>query len=67
MRVTSAWAYVHGLASLLIDRRLQGILKATPAFDDPVALVDAVLQEIALGLGSPAPEADAANAKHRAK
>ena len=64
MQVTSAWAYVHGLASLLIDRRLQGILKATPAFDDPLALVDAVLQEVELGLDFTAPTAKAADAKH---
>ncbi|MEO6973483.1 MAG: TetR/AcrR family transcriptional regulator [Rhodoferax sp.] len=60
IRITSAWAYVHGLASLLIDRRLQGILKVTPAFDDPLMLVDAVLQEATLGLDPAAPEANAA-------
>ena len=65
VRVTAAWAYVHGLASLLIDRRLQGILKATPAFDDPLALVDAVLRDTQLGLDRAAPEADAARRKNR--
>lgn len=50
MRVTSAWAYVHGLATLLIDGRLRGILKSTRAFDDPLALVDAVLADVNLGL-----------------
>ncbi|MDR3454356.1 MAG: WHG domain-containing protein [Rhodoferax sp.] len=64
MGVTAAWAYVHGLASLLIDRRLQGILRATPAFDDPLTLVDAVLQQVELGLSFPAPEAKAAGARH---
>ena len=67
VRITGAWAFVHGLASLLIDRRLQGILKATSAFDDPVALVDAVLQDTQLGLDRAAPEAEATDAKHRAK
>ncbi|SCX72571.1 TetR/AcrR family transcriptional regulator [Variovorax sp. EL159] len=50
MRVTAAWAFVHGLATLLIDHRLGGILKATSAFDDPVSLVDVVLEEVRLGL-----------------
>ena len=67
MRVTAAWAYVHGLASLLIDRRLQGILKATPAFDDPLALVDAVLEEVTLGLDLTAPTARAAGTKNQEK
>lgn len=63
VRVTAAWAYVHGLASLLIDRRLQGILKATPAFDDPVALVDAVLRDTRLGLDDTEPEVPAVRKK----
>ncbi|MDB5827839.1 MAG: transcription regulator protein [Variovorax sp.] len=50
MRVTAAWAYVHGLATLLIDHRLRGVLRSTTAFDDPIALVDAVLQDVHLGL-----------------
>jgi len=48
MRVTAAWAYVHGLATLLIDQRLHGVLKASPGFRDPLALVDAVLENVAL-------------------
>lgn len=67
VRITAAWAYVHGLASLLIDRRLQGILKATPAFDDPVALVDAVLRETILGLDSATPEGDATQTRKRSR
>jgi AcrR family transcriptional regulator len=50
MRVTAAWAYVHGLATLLIDHRLRGVLRSTTAFDDPIALVDAVLEDVHLGL-----------------
>jgi AcrR family transcriptional regulator len=50
MRVTAAWALVHGLATLLIDQRLGGILKATSAFDDPVSLVNVVLEDVQLGL-----------------
>ena len=42
-RVTAAWACVHGLATLLIDGRLRGILKATTAFGDPLELALAAL------------------------
>ncbi|HXE21295.1 MAG TPA: WHG domain-containing protein [Rhodoferax sp.] len=64
VRITAAWAHVHGLASLLIDQRLQGILKATPAFDDPLALVDAVLRGTQPGLD---PATSEATAVHRKK
>lgn len=50
LRVTAAWAYVHGLATLLIEQRLRGIVKLTPAFDDPVELVDAVLEGVKMSL-----------------
>jgi AcrR family transcriptional regulator len=50
VRVTAAWAFVHGLATLLIDQRLRGILKRTMAFDDAVTLADATLHKIKLGL-----------------
>lgn len=43
-RATSAWAYAHGLATLLIDGRLRGILKSTDAFDDPLELAYAALK-----------------------
>jgi AcrR family transcriptional regulator len=42
VRITAAWAYVHGLATLLIDQRLGGITRAA-AFESPTALVDAAL------------------------
>jgi len=41
---------VHGLATLLIEQRLRGIVKLTPAFDDPVELVDAVLEGVKMSL-----------------
>jgi hypothetical protein len=34
MRITAAWGYVHGLAILLIDQRLRGIIKVTPDSTD---------------------------------
>lgn len=53
LRVTASWAYVHGLATLLIEQRLRGIVKLTPAFDDPVQLVDAALDGVKISLESP--------------
>lgn len=47
--MTAAWAYVHGLATLLVDKRLHGIIKRTTAFADPQQLVDAVIDGVALG------------------
>lgn len=49
MRITAAWGYVHGLAILLIDQRLPGIIKVTPDFDDPIALVDKALDDVRFG------------------
>lgn len=49
MRITAAWGYVHGLAILLIDQRLRGIIKVTPDFDDPIALVDKALDDVRFG------------------
>ncbi len=49
MRVTVAWAYLHGLASLLIDNRLNGIAKASP-FEDAGALVEKILENVTLTL-----------------
>jgi AcrR family transcriptional regulator len=48
IRMTAAWAFVHGLATLLADKRLRGIVKATPAFRDPDELVDAVIEATTL-------------------
>ncbi|SEJ94235.1 transcriptional regulator, TetR family [Variovorax sp. OK605] len=49
MRITAAWGYVHGLATLLIDQRLRGIIKVAPDFDDPVDLVDRALKDVRFG------------------
>ncbi len=50
LRATAAWAYVHGLATLLVDQRLRGILRAAPHFDDALALVDRVLKDVTFEL-----------------
>ncbi len=63
VRITAAWAHVHGLATLLIDQRLQGILKTTRAFDNSLALVDAVLRDTMPALGPATPEVTAARRK----
>lgn len=41
--MTAAWAYVHGLALLLIDNRLNGLVAASDAFRDARQLVDAAI------------------------
>ncbi|SDI56257.1 TetR/AcrR family transcriptional regulator [Paraburkholderia phenazinium] len=43
--MTAVWAYVHGLASLLIDNRLTRLAAADDAFRDPHELVDAVIEQ----------------------
>ena len=49
VRMTAAWGYVHGLAILLIDQRLGGILQVTPGFASPIDLVDATLRDARFG------------------
>jgi AcrR family transcriptional regulator len=44
--MTSAWSYVHGLASLLIDNRLRSLAASTGTFADARALVDAVIEDL---------------------
>lgn len=49
MRITAAWGYVHGLAILLIDQRLRGIIKVTPDFEAQIDLVDQALRDVRFG------------------
>ncbi|MGJ7604895.1 TetR/AcrR family transcriptional regulator [Variovorax sp. LT1R20] len=49
VQMTAAWGYVHGLAILLIDQRLGGILQLTPGFGSPIDLVDATLRDARFG------------------
>ncbi len=44
--MTAVWAYVHGLASLLIDNRLTRLADATEAFRDPLELVEAAIEQM---------------------
>ncbi|MGI4816024.1 MAG: TetR/AcrR family transcriptional regulator [Janthinobacterium lividum] len=51
--LTAAWGYVHGLATLLVDNRLDFITRANAAFDDPHALVDAVIDQVQIQFKGP--------------
>ncbi|WP_312979078.1 TetR/AcrR family transcriptional regulator [Atlantibacter sp.] len=57
MRVTVAWAYLHGLATLLIDKRLTGIARVSP-FENAPALVERVLEQVTLTIHLPGDEPD---------
>lgn len=50
--VTRIWALVHGFAMLLIDGRLQGILKHLPAGTDAATLLDAMLRSMPVRPGA---------------
>jgi AcrR family transcriptional regulator len=45
IRLTAAWAYVHGLAMLLIDGSLKGLSASATGIDDAEALVDAAIEQ----------------------
>jgi AcrR family transcriptional regulator len=53
IRMTAAWSFVHGLATLLVDRQLDSIAVAS-GLGDPVALVEATIARIGLVLDPPA-------------
>ncbi|KQR73659.1 TetR family transcriptional regulator [Burkholderia sp. Leaf177] len=44
--MTAAWAYVHGLATLLIDGRLNGLALAADGVENADALVDATIEQM---------------------
>jgi hypothetical protein len=50
--ITRVWSLVHGFAMLLIDGRLQGILKHLPAGIDATMLLDATLRSMPMRSGS---------------
>lgn len=52
MRITVAWAYLHGLATLLIDKRLGGLAKFS-GFDSAQALVAQILDQVTLAITVP--------------
>jgi AcrR family transcriptional regulator len=44
--MTAAWGYVHGLATLLVDQRLDGLAAAATGFMDARALVTAAIDRM---------------------
>jgi AcrR family transcriptional regulator len=50
--IARVWSLVHGFAMLLIDGRLQGILKHLPAGIDATMLLDATLRSMPMRSGS---------------
>ena len=46
--MTAAWAYVHGLASLLIDGRLKGLAASTVGIRSAEELVDTAIEHVQL-------------------
>jgi AcrR family transcriptional regulator len=51
--MTSAWAYVHGLASLLIDGRLNALATATEGVRNAGDLVSATIEQVRLVQSTP--------------
>ena len=49
MHVTVAWAYLHGLATLLVDKRLGGLAKVS-GFASAQQLVEQVLERVTLAI-----------------
>lgn len=47
--MTAAWAYVHGLATLLIDGRLNGIALSAEGVESADALVEATIDQMRIG------------------
>jgi AcrR family transcriptional regulator len=51
--MAAGWAYAHGLATLLIDGRLNGIARITDGVEDAAALVEATLNRMQLSFRKP--------------
>jgi AcrR family transcriptional regulator len=50
IEMTAGWAYVHGLATLLIDGRLNSVAQITDDIEDAAALVEAAIERMRLSL-----------------
>lgn len=48
IRMSASWAFVHGLAVLVSERRLTGILKRTPEFSALLELAEATIDSTSL-------------------
>jgi AcrR family transcriptional regulator len=49
IEMTAGWAYVHGLATLLIDGRLDSVARIADGIDDAADLVASVIERMRLG------------------
>jgi AcrR family transcriptional regulator len=48
IRIAAGWAFVHGLAVLVVEKRLRGVVKRAPAFSGLLELADAVVDHVSL-------------------
>jgi AcrR family transcriptional regulator len=48
IRIAAGWAFVHGLAVLVVEKRLRGVVKRAPAFSELIELADAVVERVTL-------------------
>jgi AcrR family transcriptional regulator len=48
IRTAAAWGFVHGLAVLMVEKRLRGVLKRAPTFGSLLELADAVVDSVEL-------------------
>lgn len=48
IRIGAGWALVHGLAVLVVEKRLRGVVKRAPAFNDLLDFANAVVETVSL-------------------
>jgi AcrR family transcriptional regulator len=48
IRIAAGWAFVHGLAVLVVEKRLRGVVKRASAFSGLRELADAVVDSVSL-------------------
>ena len=48
VRIAAGWAFVHGLAVLVIEKRLRGVVKRAPAFKELLELAESVIDSVTL-------------------
>jgi AcrR family transcriptional regulator len=63
--MTAAWAYVHGLALLLIDGRLNALARSTEGIENAEALVDAAIEHVQIIFAAPTKSADTRRSQPR--
>jgi AcrR family transcriptional regulator len=48
IRMAAGWAFVHGLAVLVVEKRLRAVVKRAPEFSGSLELADAVVDSVSL-------------------